>query len=238
MQPPCVLGQEGSALRVVMFGDSHAAQWQGALAKAVETAGWEGRLWTKSGCPSAKVQVWYPPRKVIFDECGIWRSSVMERLTQGIRPDLVILANSVNYSGWLVDSGSGQILKGENAREELLAGLRVTIERLLEADIPVAILHDTPTLYRDYRTCLTVTGSSCARPRQDALEGFEDESSLAREFAGRVSFLDLNHRLCDDVECPAVIGGEIVYRDDNHLTHSVASTFWEPFLTLLENARK
>lgn len=71
-QPTCRFGRIGGP-RVVLFGDSHAAQWYEPLVKSGQEAGWEVTVWTKTSCPTADVTILYPPTRSIYEQCNEWR---------------------------------------------------------------------------------------------------------------------------------------------------------------------
>lgn len=234
-QPPCVYGKTGSARSVVLFGDSHAAQWLLALAKAADASGWSVNSWTKSGCPSIAVDVWYPPKKAYFSECDAWRNQIIATLTQGKkRPDLVILANSILYSGRLIDRDSGQLIFGEKAIDEMQKGLAETLGKLTGAKLRVVVLRDTPSMYRSFRECLIANSAVCGRPRNEALGSSERAVSRVETFGTKVKLMDLTDVLCDQSFCPAETNRMIVYRDSDHLTATFATTLWPYFKEVLD----
>ena len=96
---PCVFGNASSDTRIVLFGDSHAAQWFPALHQIVEERGWRLDSITKQGCPTAEV----PTTRTDRDPaCAKWRSAVYERLAAS-SPDLVIMSSYRYNPGGLAD---------------------------------------------------------------------------------------------------------------------------------------
>ena len=53
--PPCVFGDTAGATTVVLFGDSHAAQWFPALDDIATRHHWRLLVLTKKGCPTAEI---------------------------------------------------------------------------------------------------------------------------------------------------------------------------------------
>ncbi len=65
----CTAGDPASSQSVVLIGDSHAAQWQPALQRAVAARGWRLVLRTLSACPATDVRVWDRRRNREYREC-------------------------------------------------------------------------------------------------------------------------------------------------------------------------
>lgn len=230
-QPECRFASQGGP-RVVLWGDSHAAQWFTPLVAAGENAGWTVEAWTKTSCPTAQVTIWYPPSRAIYGACETWRRERLAALLEN-PPDLVLLGNYSRYYGWIYDSaGEGPASRGVS--EALWQrGFEATTETLLAAGIRVVELRDTPQMYASYKDCLSAGDwSACYRPRGDALAGMagpEIESSLYRR-------MELSDVLCDGEICRAATGNAILYRDSEHLTATHAATLYGYFEELLGDA--
>lgn len=228
-QPDCRFGHTGGP-RVVLFGDSHAAQWFAPLTKASEEAGWEVQAWTKTSCPTVDVVIWYPPTRSVYAQCTEWRAARLRALMDD-PPDLVVLGNFANYHGWIFDEARGRDADRATAERLWREGMARTGEALVAAGIRVVELRDTPRMYASYKDYLSGgEWGACVRPRDDALAGMASPllaSSLYRR-------LDLSDALCSAASCPAVIGGAIAYHDSHHLTASHAGSLYRHFLPLLK----
>ena len=67
--PECVYGDKHGARTMVLFGDSHAAQWFPALERIAQEKKWRLISLTKSACPS----VWATPSHPgLGPECGVY----------------------------------------------------------------------------------------------------------------------------------------------------------------------
>lgn len=98
--PDCRLGDAPST--VLLFGDSHAAQWVPALVPAAVARGHAVLAWTKSSCPSADVTVWNPAARGPYRECDAWREAVFAKLAE-VRPAFVVIANLDDAASEFVD---------------------------------------------------------------------------------------------------------------------------------------
>ena len=96
ISPLCEFGKLDSTKTVVLYGDSHAAQWFPALNKLADEKGFKLVNLTKSACPSIAVT-----RASVgafqMKNCEEWRSSAISRIAV-MKPDLVILSSFEHYS--------------------------------------------------------------------------------------------------------------------------------------------
>lgn len=231
-QSDCRFGRIGGP-RVVLFGDSHAAQWFTALARAATDSGWELNAWTKTSCPSVDVTIWHAPGRAVYRACDEWRDQRLRELLER-PPALVIVTNSSRYQGWIFDRTEDRLADRTSTATLWQQGSQRTIETLLSRGIPVVELQDTPRMYRGYRDCLSSgRWADCGRPRTDALDGL----ATLQSNSALHSRLDLSDFLCTPQTCFAVLDGKIAYRDSHHLRASHAASLHRPFAELLQRHR-
>ena len=231
----CVFGDLGAEKTVVLFGDSHAAQWFEPLEAAASKNGWKLLAWTKSSCPSADVSVYYQPKKAVFRECDLWRQRALDRL-RALRPSMVVLANSTFYSGWIADRQTAAPLNESDALKQLSGGLRSVALQLQESGSEIAVIQDTPRAAPDYRDCLSKKeAGACDRPRTEAISQplFETDALAGLK---NVEFLNNNDHICGPRFCPLFSQGQLIYRDDHHLAAAYAKSFEPQFAELLRRA--
>jgi peptidoglycan/LPS O-acetylase OafA/YrhL len=218
----CVFGDTNGHTTIVLFGDSHAAQWFPALDELARRQQWRLVSFTKSACPVAVVDTINNQLGRPYTECSQWRENMLARIA-ALRPALVIIGY---YSGYTaLDSGIG----GNRVidRQAWQAGLRRTFSRLDDAGIPVAVLRDSPRPGFNVPLCLARQakahwiGISCEYVRDKALdpEEYRLTRNAASDFA-RVSFIDLSDRICAHAQCAPVHdpSGIVQFRDSHHLT--------------------
>jgi SGNH domain (fused to AT3 domains) len=157
----------------------------------------------------------------------------MAFLTDEERPKVVILSNSSDYSGRILDRKSGRVLSGEVARFEWIRGLRLTIDRLLAARVAVVLVRDTPSQDMNYRDCLAYSDSTCGRPRADALSDWGAEKLVSEKYGDKITLLNFSDVLCTRTICPAMKGQQVIYRDNQHLAASFSASFWPQFSAVL-----
>jgi len=212
--PPCRFGDvSGNALGdVVLFGDSHAAQWFSPLAEMARRSHVSLTSLTKGACPAADVALVDAALARSFTECDTWRDRALERIADEV-PDLVVISGA----GHLYDSAvEGPLLTAWRD------GLRRTLARLPD-ETDVVVLGDTPGWDVDPVLCLS------APPWQDR-SCTTSPSELARAVAGverdvsrgaGATWVPTTGWLCDRL-CEAVIGRTFAYSDSSHVSDAAA----------------
>lgn len=240
--PGCVYGDPNGTRKVVVFGDSHAAQWFPAFEHIAREKGWKLISLTKSACPSVWVTPYRPELGRRYDECERWRAHAAQRIAQE-RPDLVVLANSSDH----VQIKQRDAVAGKTSRgiegEQWLEGMRDTLARLRQSAGAVVILRDTPFPGFDVPTCLSKAAwrgenalAACSFDRQHALNGnvFEIERRAAQGL-DKVFVVDLSDLLCSGSTCQPLLSGRLAYRDDHHLTVGASSGLASALLQRLDH---
>jgi peptidoglycan/LPS O-acetylase OafA/YrhL len=196
VSPRCEYGDISSKKTIVLYGDSHAAQWLPALDLIGKKRGIKIVSLTKSACPSAEV-IKELSSQYDVDDCQAFRDSSVARINR-IKPLAVILTGMQPFTAPYSD---------EDARPWWLAGETKVFNRIKSATQFPIYLTDTPLPQVDIPDCL-VTGRGAA-------------CDTARPIAGEVApgLIPINPTpwLCTD-RCPAVVDGIIAYRDKSHLT--------------------
>ena len=196
----CTYGDLNSETTIVLYGDSHAAQWFPTLLKLVNEKGFKLVSLTKSACPSVDV-----PRadqgayKNVH--CETWRDKSIKRIKQ-IRPAAVILSS---YQYFTPPSGYSDKNKWwKDGQERLLSSLRGSSDHLI-------YISDTPKPLRDIPNCLASrdinTCNTTERTPVKIIRGFE--------------IIDPTPWLCTKL-CPAIQDGYVVYRDSSHISVAAA----------------
>jgi peptidoglycan/LPS O-acetylase OafA/YrhL len=212
--PDCVFGDPGSQTVVILFGDSHAAQWFPALERLAIERSWRLVSMTKSGCTPAAITVWNENFKRAYAECNEWRGRVLERVAAE-KADAVIVASSHPYR-----AAGNEERAAVNGGVALAAGLEETLDRLRPLADAVVLIGDTPKFDGDPPDCLSLHLDevlACSEPRATMVDQrwLESEAAIARD-AG-ATFIDPTDWACPTDPCPTVVGRYLVYRDTHHL---------------------
>jgi peptidoglycan/LPS O-acetylase OafA/YrhL len=211
-QPPlCQLGAADGRVVVALVGDSHAAQWFPAIDAIAQQRGWRLLPFTKDSCIFLDMRIISLNLEREYSECARWREQVVAAL-QRAKPDLVV----VSSSRWVhpVDPADADPQRQADATVRLLKGVPGR----------VAIIADTPLSAQDVPACLSRsdrTVESCGTQRSYALTAHLARDRRVADALAAV-LIDPSEWLCGPERCPAVIDWTIAYRDDHHLTATMA----------------
>jgi peptidoglycan/LPS O-acetylase OafA/YrhL len=196
----CTYGDINSKTTVVLYGDSHAAQWFPALETLANDRGFKLVSLTKSACPSVDV-----PRadQGAFKNvhCDKWRDDSIARIKK-LRPAAVIMSSFQYFNPPSGYPDEYQWWKEGQIR--LLDALRGSSKHLI-------YISDTPRPLRDIPNCLASRDvKSCNTTEKTPVKiinGFEK--------------VDPTPWLCTNY-CPAIQDGYVVYRDASHISVAAA----------------
>lgn len=209
----CVYGDPNSTTRIVLFGDSHAAQWFPAIRELADEHGWRLDVITKSGCPTASIS---QDNALRDGRCDGWRENVVEWV-QREQPDLVVMAARA-YS-YLLGS----------VWEE---GLADTVSKMRPSVGQILLLGDTPDQQEIVPDCLAENLSSvteCLTAREDGVNEDVLAAELTVATTYQAHFEPTTDWVCTLDGCPVIVGNLLMYRDDNHLTTN-AVLLLKPYL--------
>jgi peptidoglycan/LPS O-acetylase OafA/YrhL len=212
----CAFGDTSSSTTVVLLGDSHAAQWFPALARAATKNHWRLLSFTKSACTPADIAVWDPNLNREYTECAAWRSAVLQRIANE-HPALVVVSMSRGYV-LAIDGRSAPLAEHRGAMQSAIAR---TLESLDAVSAKVALIAETPHQRLDPPVCLSAhmdDALDCATPLAQAIDvPFRDLEQRAAK-AASATFVDATEWICPTDPCPVVIGHILVNRDMHHMT--------------------
>ncbi len=149
----CHYGVEGAAFTIVLYGDSHAAQWFPAVEEIANDHQAELIVMIKGGCPTAAVSI---PTATLARTCPIWRDQAVS-LIAAEQPDLLLVSASAGYP---------------NDDEEWAAGFDATMRRIVPNAGHVVVIGDTPESSHEPTDCLSRNVRSadrCASDRDDVV---------------------------------------------------------------------
>lgn len=251
--PECAFGDTDSDVTIVLFGDSHAAQWFPALETFAKADHLRLVSLTKSGCPSVDVGIRDLSLGRRYKECEEWRHNSMVRIKE-IEPALVVLANSSHYfrPSPLARSEAVPTTVNKGARElpiastsaDWLAGLERTLHSLEDMHVHTIILRDSPRPGFDGPTCLARLAwrpwlyRDCQFRRDRAIrQDVADAEDIAARTSQRVSIVDISSAICKSEECDIEKGDLVIYRDYHHLTASFSASLAPSLAELLRRER-
>ena len=196
----CTYGEIGSKTKIVLYGDSHAAQWFPTLEALAREKGFELISLTKSACSSVDSP---RPDQGAFKnaDCEKWRENSIQRI-QKIKPAAIIVSSFQYFT-----HPSGYPSKTQwwkEGQRRLLADLQGSSRNLI-------YISDTPRPLRDIPNCLASRDShtcdSTEKTPNLIINGFKQ--------------IDPTPWLCSSL-CPAIQDGYVVYRDGSHISVEAA----------------
>jgi hypothetical protein len=224
---PCVYGVPNSQTTVVLFGDSHAAQWFPALDRLALERSWRLVSLTKTLCGAVDHPVWDGHLKRAYSECDIWRAAAVRRILS-LHPALVVVANS-KFASFEID---GRQATGSETASGWVSAVASMLRLLGAPETRVVLIGDTPEMVSDPAVCLSAhldDALACARPRAEAVDWQRLEADrLAAQAAGAI-FIDPTPWVCPTEPCPVVVGSLLVYLDGGHINETF-STALAPYL--------
>jgi hypothetical protein len=192
----CTYGVRGSKIKVVLFGDSHAAQWFPALEKLALARKFELISLTKSACPGPAV-VKVNTGNYKNADCSAWRTNSYRRIAS-IHPEAVIVSGMQHF----------EIPAGYSSRSSWWrAGERLTLSHLKGSSPHLIYITDTPHPLRDIPSCIAAgLLQKCNKTERS------DPYTIS-------GFTNINPTswLCTN-SCPAIVGNQVAYRDASHLS--------------------
>jgi peptidoglycan/LPS O-acetylase OafA/YrhL len=206
---PCLYGDTKAERSVVLFGDSHVAQWFPALDAIAEKHHWRLYSYTKNACKVSQITIEW--NKGPYSTCDDWRKTTIEKI-RTMQPELVITSSSQSAKLW-----------GEGDMAEVWGkGQAETYRMLQQGRTQVLTLLDTPWPKNNSVDCAQANPSdlaSCAHDRSKADRNPAVTKAIQEAAkAEDVAVIDPYDWVCaPSGNCPIVAGNTMVYRDYGHL---------------------
>lgn len=210
----CTFGETQSPRStVVLFGDSHAAEWFPALEAVAEQRRWKLITLVKPGCLPLKMdeEAWPIMERVC---AAWWRDSIQQ--IRALHPDLVVISCASLHAG-----RSGQMLTDVGLWQ---TAAHTTFAALTQTGTQIRFLRSTPQLTYNVTECLAQAewNSRTHCPAIDPAKVLYPEiyAAVQQGAAGmdNIRFVDLTDQMCNTTECYSQAGDTIIYRDGDHLT--------------------
>jgi len=171
---------------------------------------------TRNQCPAPAVTFYRERPSEPFHQCSAHQEWAVDQV-QALRPDLVVVSNSLTLVGNQVAQPEGD---ERYARWE--DGMYETLRRLQAVSDQVVVLGQPPRA-GNVQECVTKVSEpgDCTEPVTEEWTKVRDAEQAAAQQA-RASFVDPEQWFCADGQCPAVVGSTPVYTDGRHLTATYA----------------
>ena len=196
----CLYGDKSSNKEIILFGDSHAAQWFPAINEIAKSNNFQLYSFTKASCSAIDL-----PRagKGAFKpaECNRWQQNQIAKIKK-IKPDLLIITNSEHYD--LKSTKNTKKFYWQQAQRKLYEEVRNSSKQIV-------FLIDTPKPLVDVPACLA--------------QGREGECNQINKPKGYIwpeyKKIDLTTWFCEG-KCNAIKNNYIIYRDSSHISVTAA----------------
>jgi peptidoglycan/LPS O-acetylase OafA/YrhL len=215
-----------AASTVAVLGDSHASHWRPALDVVAQARRWRGLSITRTGCAFSRAVPDVARRARAH--CAQWNGQVLGWFRQHSEIATVVVAAHAG-ADVVAPRGRDPFAVKQQGYADAWRGLPPSVRRII-------VIRDTPRLRASTLACVQEAhdggrpaGSACAVPRRVALQPDPQVAAATRLRSARVRVVDLTPELCDARACPAVIGGALTFKDEDHLTAVFAATLG-PFL--------
>jgi peptidoglycan/LPS O-acetylase OafA/YrhL len=233
---PCRITERDQRLRVCAFGvapdrarttvavlgDSHASHWRPALDAVAKARRWRGLSITRTGCAFSLATPAVVPRARAH--CTQWKRQVLDWFHQHPEVGTVVVA---------AHAGAGVVAPPNRDAFAVKRDGYAAAWRALPASVRrIVVIRDTPRMRGGTLDCVQeamtdgeiAIGDECAVPRRLALQPDPQVAAASRPVRKQVRVVDLTRLLCDARTCPAVVGGALAFKDEDHLTPVFAQT--------------
>jgi hypothetical protein len=227
---PCEFGVPAADARatVALIGDSHASHWRAALEGVAQRKRWRGISITRSGCPLSRASPTLDPESR-RRQCLRWNRQVPKWLAR--HPEV--------HTIFVVAHFAAAVVARRDRRDQLAAKVDgyIAAWKALPASVRrVVVIRDTPLVGFDAFDCVQRAqaarrnaGKACSVARTLALRTDAAVVAAHRVGSRRVRVIDMTHFFCSPRRCYPVVGGALVYKDDQHITEVFGTTL-TPYL--------
>jgi SGNH domain (fused to AT3 domains) len=223
----------GGGRTVMLFGDSHANHWFGAVLNAAKVGGWKFKTMTKSGCPAVTVSVRRYKSSNYYPECNTWRARALSGLKNVSYGKIDVLVMSSWHFHQVLTSTYGTNLYGPDKAAKWKKGMYDTLLTALQGVKQIVILRDSPDLpgdmlqaqacYAAYgQAAQTKCGTTLAKATSASIWNAERAAvaALPADKRARVKTVDLTSPTCAGGWCGPIDGPYLAFKDDNHWTQT------------------
>ena len=219
-----------SQKKVLLYGDSHAAHWFGAVAKLARKKNWSLHVMTKSDCSVTNIRVNLPYiNNDPYYSCITWRKKARKIIR---KQDFDLVVASDWDQRWVLNERNA-VVGGAERERRWAAGAQDTAAFLTKHANGLIWVRAVPDLDTDILGCI--------RKNRSALR----KCSVARSYAtnrdlwaterralagvGNVALLDNTAAICVGKNCQVNDGRTLIWRNRNHITQRFSEKQWRAF---------
>jgi SGNH domain (fused to AT3 domains) len=217
---PCIYGDPTGSHSIVLYGDSHAANWIAAFDTIGKYLHWKVWQITKAQCPVPDFPSWDPTRKRLYTECTAFHTFAIKRITQ-LHPDVVVMSSE--------GQGPYLVVDGRPTRQGVEAawgaGLATVIDAIKPVTRKVIVLGDFAYGIPAGRDCLAAHKDdirACNLVRSRAVGEAHNHMEQRTAQQHGALYVATVPWFCTATVCPAVVDGYSTRNDGFHVTPSYA----------------
>jgi hypothetical protein len=218
----CIYGDKHAKRTVVLFGDSHIAQWFPAFDAAARSEHVKLLYITKTSCPAQSVSVRVWQSTIPYAACDTWRQHAIALIRKQKHVDLIVLGGYAHHQ--ITKRHTNQPIRNATARaNEWRAGTRRTVLALRGVAGEIIIMRDTPLMRVNSAPCLIAHNGdnrACQTPysRASASLLWKAEQQVAADYPHVVN-ADFTSAFCTSSRCRPVTSTRVLrWRDQSHMT--------------------
>jgi len=223
VSPSCTYGKVTGTHTVVLFGDSHAAQWWPAIQKLSLQQGWKFVSYTKTACRPIEIGQFNPDLKSLYTACTTWVKNTLPRIA-ALHPDLVVVGEADTVR---IARPDGTPYSIADTPVAFGLALTTTLETLSHSASHVVMMGDEPYSTFDVLPCISAHLTSilaCSTPYSQAIRpSWRTAVKKAAQAAG-TGYIDPTFWVCVSSPCPPIVGDYLLYRNPSHLTKLFVAT--------------
>lgn len=248
-EEPCGIGSEDSPVRFILWGDSHAKALASGVNLAARKKGLGGKFVKKSGCPPLG-DIDQPNAK----SCDKFNTDVLEYISRDEGIEVVILAArwAIYAAGTRYKQEKGEPVTLQDLQIEnnsnfeinklLEAGLRRTVSDLRKAGKTIILVGPIPEVGFDVPSVAVIasrTGRDVNALVAPSIIEYQTRVKLVSDIFGALTAdneliqIYPSEAICQSRHCLVSTNGNLLYRDNNHLStfgsKYLAEIFYEAF---------
>ena len=213
----CVYGDKNGSYSVALIGDSHASAFFPAVNAVALAHGWKLLVYLKVNCQFIDLSTYDDWLKREYTECETWNKRVLAVLNAA--PTNLVIVNMNHYVEALRAADSGPTTQGQAIAREI-SKLPAASRVILVTDVLYPPDLNIPGCLSDQ-----VDWRNCDYSRAIGLSDHWGQREQVAAAAAGIPLIDTEQWICPGSgDCPPVIDGMIVFRDEHHLTATFASS--------------
>lgn len=241
----CVFGDPNGTKTLALVGDSHADVWLWALDQAGKDHSWKIISLARTNCPYMALGTTSTSDIDITNSCTEYANMAFNQILSKNQPlDAIMLARTSNTLNRYVSPRASEATKATQVANLEQATTR-SLDKFGTLSKEVLITEDPPRAEFDIPACLERNNGDpkkCSFNRAAGLVQERELQAIEKQAAAQITGdFEVRFLPIGDVHCPPsqtkceviTAGGNITYRDSNHITFKAAHEYSEQIAQLI-----